>query len=259
MLLSTSLLGVTAKADDSSDLAKQPANPVADLISVPFQGNYNDGIGPLGDGSQAYINVQPVIPFKLNDDWNLITRTLIPITTQNEIFHGAGSQLGLTNTTESLFLSPSKPVNGVIWGVGPIFYLPTATDDLLGPEKLGAGPTGVALRQGGPWTAGILASQTWSFAGDQNVTDINATYVQPFVSYTTDDAWTFMLNTESTYNWMNDEWSVPINATVSKLVTFDKQPISFFAGARYWVVSPDETGPTGWGARFGMTFLFPRQ
>ena len=116
----------------------------------------------------------------------------------------------------------------------------------------------MALTIQGPWTVGILANQIWSFAGDSNEPDINQAYMQPFISYTTKDAWTFTLNSESTYNWVNKEWSVPFNATVAKLVTIDKQPISIFGGVRYWAVSPDGAGPADWGARFGVTFLFPK-
>ena len=245
-----------AAAEDTADLAKQLTNPVASLISVPFQGNYNQGIGP-DNGDQTYVNVQPVIPFKLNDDWNLISRPIMPIISQDDIAGNSGNQWGLGNTQQSLFFSPSKPNHGIIWGVGPIAYLNTASDPLLGPEKWGLGPTGVALWMGGPWTVGILANQIWSVAGDSSEPDINQAYFQPFIAYTTKDAWTFTLNSESTYYWNTKKWSVPFNFQVAKLVTIDRQPISFFAGARYWALTPDDSGPNGWGARFGMTFLFP--
>ena len=136
--------------------------------------------------------------------------------------------------------------------------LPTATDGLLGGRKMGAGPTAVVLTQRGPWTVGALANHIWSFAGDDDRSDINSTFLQPFVSYTTKEAWTFTLNTESTYNWEADQWSVPINFVVAKLVVIDKQPISLFAGLRYWAESP-ESGPDGIGARAGITLLFPKK
>jgi hypothetical protein len=139
-----------------------------------------------------------------------------------------------------------------------VAYIPTNTDDLLGPDKWGAGPTAVGLWQGNGWTIGMLANHIWSFAGSSNAPDINSTFLQPFISYTTADAWTFSLNTESTYNWENAEWSVPINATVSKVVRLGKLPVSLFGGVRYWADSPEGAGPTGWGARWGLTILLPK-
>ncbi|KAA0693284.1 transporter [Neorhizobium sp. P12A] len=243
--------------ESSSDLAKKLSNPIASLISVPFQFNYDSGYGPA-DGNRQVLNIQPVIPFSLNEDWNLISRTITPVIWQNDIAGASGHQFGLGDTTQSLFFSPKQPGSGgLIWGAGPAFLLPMATDELLGSGKWGVGPTAVALKQQGPWTYGMLANHIWSFAGQRDRDDVSATFLQPFVSYTTPDAWTFTLNTESTYDWEHNDWSVPLNLQVSKLVKFGKQPVSLTAGARYWAKSPD-SGPDGWGVRVAVTFLFPK-
>lgn len=250
-------LGSAQAQDSSAELAKKLSNPIASLISVPFQFNYDHGYGPL-DGDKSTVNIQPVIPFSLNDNWNVISRTILPVTWQDDIAGPSGSQFGLGDVLQSFFFSPAKPTeSGIVWGAGPVFLIPTATSDRLGGEKWGAGPTFVGLKQDGPWTYGVLANHVWSFAGNDDRGDISSTFLQPFLSYTTPDAWTFALNTESTYDWKAREWSVPINFTVSKLVTIDKQPISLTAGLRYWAAAPDK-GPEGLGFRLGLTFLFPK-
>jgi len=246
-----------AQSQDAAELAKQLSNPVASLISVPFQFNYDARIGPVRDGEKFYLNFQPVIPISLDKDWNLISRTIVPIVSQRNIFPGADDQSGLGDITQSFFFSPKVPAPGnIIWGVGPVFLLPAGTDPLLGTEKWGAGPTVVVLTQQGGWTIGILANHIWSVAGDSNRADVNSTFLQPFIAYTTKDAWTYTLNTESTYDWIADQWSVPVHFQITKLLKLGTQPVSIGGGVRYWAASPD-TGAHDFGARLIVTFLFP--
>jgi hypothetical protein len=257
VILTCSTAGGVRAQDDSQELAKQLSNPVASLISVPLQFNYDEGFGP-NDGERVTLNIQPVIPISLNDNWTMISRTIMPVIWQNDIAGPSGEQSGLGDITQSLFFAPANPgPSGIIFGVGPVFLVPTGTDDLLGGGKWGAGPTAVVLKQMDGWTIGALANHIWSFEGDGDRADVSSTFLQPFVSYTTADAWTFGVNLESTFNWETEDWSVPVNVTVAKLTKFGHQPVSFTAGIRYWAESP-ESGPDGLGFRGVATFLFPK-
>jgi hypothetical protein len=260
LVMSVLALAAPARAQDdqAAELARKLANPVASLISVPLQYNY-DTYGGANDGAAASrFVVQPVIPFSLNEDWNLITRTIIPFVDQQDFPAAALNESGLGDTTASFFFSPKSPTaGGWIWGAGPILLLPTATKDVLGTEKWGIGPTGVLLKQSGPWTVGLLAGHIWSVAGDGNRADVSSTTLQPFFSYTTKSHTTIGAYTESAYDWKGEQWQVPLIVQAGQLFKIGPQILQFAVAAKYWAKAPDD-GPEGWGLRLQLTLLFPK-
>jgi hypothetical protein len=245
-----------AAEDSDTELAKKTQNPVADLISVPLQNNFNFGAG-TNDATIYVLNVQPVIPLKLTEDWNLITRTIMPIINQPSLFEEGESAFGLGDLNPTFFLSPAKP-GKLIWGVGPTFTLPTATDSLLGTSKWSMGPAAVGLTIQGPWVFGALANQQWSFAGWGD-RDVSQLLIQPFVNYNLPGAWYLVSAPIITADWeasSGNQWTVPVGGGVGKLFRLDKLPINTQLQAFYNIERPQFAAD--WQLRFQLQFLFPK-
>jgi hypothetical protein len=256
LLAAAPAMAEEAAGADAQGLAQALANPIASLVQVPIQQNFDFGWGADGDGFRSTTNVQPVIPVPITSAWNLISRTVLPVLAQDGVTAPGRSQSGLGDTVQSIFLSPISTASGLIWGAGPVFLLPTATDRALGSGKWGIGPTAVVLRQSGQLTVGALANHIWSFAGSSRRDGLSATFVQPFVSYATPSATTFGVSAELSHEWRSDTTIMPINATVAQLTRFGRQPVQLGAGLRWFAIRP-EGGPD-WGLRFNLVFLFPR-
>ncbi|MGE8360335.1 transporter [Pseudomonas sp.] len=256
-----SCVAFPAQAEDSAELAKKALNPVAAMYSLPVQYNWDQRIGPTENGMHSVTNIQPVLPITLNEDWNLISRTILPIIDQHGLApNGAADKSGVGDITQSFFFSPKEPTeSGWILGAGPALLIPTGSDELLSSEQWGLGPTAVALKQANGWTRGVLANHIWGLEGSpaNDKEKINLTFLQPFLSYTNASFTTFGVNSESTYNWQSREWSVPVNVMVTQLLKLRGQPMTIQAGPRYWLDSA-ENGPQGWGFRVAVTLLFPK-
>jgi hypothetical protein len=245
-------------AQESSNIAKQAQNPIARLISVPFENDFNPQTGIDKDDSYV-LEMKPVVPFTLSKDWNLITRTIVPVIQVPDQTPGVNGTTGLGDVSLSLFLSPAK-AGPIIWGAGPIVSFPTATEDILGTKKLSVGPTVVALRSQGHWLYGTLVYNLFSVAGPSARKDVNQMLMQPFVNYNLRHGWYLTSSPIITADWEQpraERWVMPVGGGVGKIVHFEKLPVNiytqFFRNAEY----PDDT--THWSARFQMQFLFPKK
>ncbi len=244
-----------APSHDADALAQKLANPVGNLISVPFQQNVDFGIG-ANDGWRSTLNVQPVVPFDLGEDWNLIQRVIVPFVYQEDVI-GDGSQSGLGDIVASTFFSPKEPTaGGLIWGVGPVFLFPTASRDAFASKQWGAGPTAVFLKQEGKFTYGALLNHVASVAGSDSRPRLSATMLQPFFTYGAGHGRSYSLSTESTYDWISQDWTVPIIVSGSQVMKWGDQLVSVGAGVKVSLTSP--SGASDFGLRLSIVLLFPK-
>ena len=242
--------------DSDAELVRATQNPVAELISVPFQNNFNFGIGP-SDATQWVLNFQPVIPFKINEQWKLISRTVTPIIYQDSPAPGISSVFGLGDLNPTFFISPNES-GRFIWGVGPTFTLPTGTDALLTSGQWAAGPSAVGLTMQGPWVFGALLSHQWDFAGWRD-RDYNRTLAQYFINYNLPQSWYLTTSPIITADWENpsgDEWVVPVGGGFGKLHRIGKLPVNISLAAYSNIEKPP--GGPDWQLRFQFQFLFPK-
>jgi len=261
-LFAATLLAVApARAEPSAeDLAKAAQNPIGNLISLPLQNNTNFGVGPEG-GTQNILNIQPVIPFAVNEDWNIITRTILPLIWQPGSVPGEGTTFGLGDLQLSAFLSPSRPgAGGLIWGAGLITQMPTDTND-LGNRNWGLGPTAVLLKleKGNPWVYGVLVNNVWSLTSNQRGGSYSNFLVQPFVNYNFPDGTYVNSVPIITADWKAEsgqQWTVPLGLGVGKIFRLGKLPVNTQLGAYYNVVKPDNGA--NWQLRAQVQFMFPK-
>lgn len=256
LLISATALGDAAT--DTQALAKQAQNPIANLISVPVQSNTNFGVGPT-NGVQEVLYLQPVIPFTISGDWNLITRWIVPLINQPKLaFGGQGDTFGMGDINPSFFLSHVG--HNMVWGAGPTFLLPTASDHVLGSGQWGAGPTAVILVTPGKWVMGALANNIWSFASDgEQRPPVDQMLIQPFVNYNLSQGWYLTSSPIITSNWRavpHDRWTVPLGAGFGRLVRLGKIAVNSYVQAFGYAASPD--GGPDWSLRLQVQVLLPK-
>jgi len=269
-------------ADDTDTLVKQTQNPVANLISLPFQNNLNYPIGPF-TRYQNVLNIQPVIPIGISQQWNLITRTILPVINRQDPLSKGGTRAGLGDLNATFFLSPAKP-GKIIWGVGPVLLIPTATASVLGTDKWGIGPSVVALVQPEGWTIGAITNNVWSFAGGNNTRvnttrlpqrfvngrdefsdrgrKVNSFMLQYFVNRNYENGWYLTSSPILTANWElppDERWIVPFGGGIGRVFKMGHQPVNVQVQNFYNAIHPKTLPHPQWQFRVDFMLLFPEK
>jgi hypothetical protein len=242
-------------------LAKATQNPVASLISVPLQNFTDFNIGPFGRNRNTVLQFQPVVPIQLSENWNLITRTIGALVYQPNIAQPQQGTFGLTDINPSFFFSPAK-AGKVIWGAGPTFLLPTASDNVLGTGKFSIGPAIVALVQPGKWTLGVLVSNLWSVAGSGGRPDINSMTLQYFINYNLKKGYYLTSAPINTANWnapSGNVWLVPVGGGIGRIMRLGFQPVNVSVQAYGNAKRPNNFPSPTWQLKFQIAFLYPKK
>jgi hypothetical protein len=243
----------------AEELAKIAQNPVGNLISVPFQNNTNLNFGPE-KGTQNILNIQPVVPISINDDWNIITRTILPVIWQPALGPNDGSLSGIGDLQFNAFLSPAKPGEW-IWGAGAIVQAPTQSNTKLGNDNWGLGPTFVVLHldKGSPWVYGVLINNVWSLTSNKQGGSYSNGVIQPFVNYNFEGGFYLTSAPILTVAWKADsgqQWTVPVGGGVGKIFHIGKLPVNTQLSAYYNVAKPDFGA--NWQIRAQIQLMFPK-
>jgi hypothetical protein len=205
------------------------------------------------------LNIQPVIPINLTADWNLITRTIVPVIYEPYISPAAGNAAGMDDAQIALYLSPAAPKDSIIWGVGPAISFPTATERYLGQGKFSAGLSAVVLTIRGPWLVGLLATDSTSVGGESDRPDVHQFLVQPFVNFNFPHGWYLASSPIITANWKassDERWTVPLGGGGGKILRIGTQRLNVHVQAFDNVVHPHDAG--NWTLRVQVQLLFPR-
>jgi hypothetical protein len=243
-------------ASDAADVARKLANPIASLISLPFQNNLDVGIGE-NHGSRNTLNIQPVLPIGLSSKLNLIARVVLPLISQQDVSAKDAKETGLADAVVSAFFSPAAVKNGLIWGAGPCFLVPTATNDLLASKKFGVGPTAVILKQANGWTVGALVNQIWSIAGDNQRSNVNQLFFQPFAGYNWKSGAGLVINSEMTKNWEGKTFTAFLNPVINGVTKIGRQIVQLQVGPRIPLAAP-EANRANFGVRASFVLVFPK-